>query len=198
MSMIDSPVRFQIIESNKKLFLIETRPDLYSLATDAMEQEWKQEVLCALPVFLLIQRVLLQIYQRESQYSNIGNSSIAALPWYPNLFTVSFSQPFPIPMTQRLLKNPKGKDQSMLITKSLALVARKVTGKPWLNGAFQNELPVLSLTKRNKVCQRIPMNLGINEVACVTENKLIHFDALSPMFSIFLHVFIKRGMNTIL
>ena len=128
----------------------------------------------------------------ESQYSSIGNSSIATPPWYPNLLAVSFSQPFPIPVTQRLLKNPKGKDHPMLINKSLALVAWKVTGKPWLNEAFQNELSVLSLTRRNKVCQRITINPGINGVAGVTGNKLIHFDSLSLMFSIFLHVCIKR------
>ena len=66
---------------------------------------------------------------------------------------MSFSQRFLLPILPGFLKNPKGKDHSLVIKKSLALVALKVTGKPWLSQAFQNELPILSLNRGEKVHQ---------------------------------------------
>ena len=50
-------------------------------------------------------------------------------------------------------------------------MAWKVTGKPWLSQAFQNELSILSLTQRDKGPEK-------NGVAGVRGNKFIYFDAL--------------------
>ena len=91
---------------------------------------------------------------------------------------MSFSQPFLLPMFPGVLKNPKGEDHPMVINNSLALVAWKVTGKPWLSQAFQNELPILSLTQRDKVHQLTTTRPGKNGVAGIIGNKLIHFDDL--------------------
>ena len=91
---------------------------------------------------------------------------------------MSFSQPFLLSMSPGVLKNPKGEDYPLVINKSLAIVAWKVTGKPWLCQAFHNELPILSLTQRDKVYQLITTRPGTNGVAGVTGNKLIHLDVL--------------------
>ena len=87
-----------------------------------------------------------------------------------------FSQTLLLPMSPGVLKNPKGEDHLLVINKSS--VAWKVTGKPWISQAFQNELPILSLTQRDKVHQLIITRSGKSGVAGVIGNKLIHFDAL--------------------
>ena len=91
---------------------------------------------------------------------------------------MSFSQPFLIPISLDVLKNPNREEHPLVINKSLALVAWKVTGKPWLSLAFRNELPILSLTQRDKVHQLITTLSKKNGVAGFTGNKLIHFGAI--------------------
>ena len=81
-------------------------------------------------------------------------------------------------MSPGVPKNPKEEDNPLMINKSLPPVAWKVTGKPWLSQAFQNEQPILSLTRRDKVHQLITTRPRKNGVAGVIGNKLIHFDAL--------------------
>ena len=41
------------------------KPDPHSLAADAMQQEWNQEILYAFPPFSLIQRVLCKIAKEK-------------------------------------------------------------------------------------------------------------------------------------
>ena len=82
--------------------------------------------------------------------------------WYPNLLAISFHQPFPLPRSPGVLKNIKGEDHPFVTNKSLALVAWRVTG---LGQAFQNELPILLLTQRDKVHQLITTSPGKNEIA---------------------------------
>ena len=55
-------------------------------------------------------------------------------------------------------------------------MAWKVTGKHWLSQVFHRELPILSLTQRDKVHQLITTRPEKNGVAGVIGNKLIHFD----------------------
>ena len=80
---------------------------------------------------------------------------------------MSFSQPFLPSMSPGILKNPKGEDHPLVINKSLAVVTWKVTGKPWLSQAFQNELPVSPFTQRDKVHQLIKTRPGKNGVTGV-------------------------------
>ena len=51
-----------------------SKPDPHSLATDAMQQEWNQEIQYAYSPFSLIQRVLCKI--AKEKVSNIDNSSM--------------------------------------------------------------------------------------------------------------------------
>ena len=64
-------------------------------------------------------------------------------PRYPNRLAISFSQPFQLPMSEGVLKNPKGEDHFLVTNKSLALVAWEITAKRRLSQGFQNELPYL-------------------------------------------------------
>ena len=71
------------------------------------------------------------------------------------ILTMSFSQPFLLPMFQGILKCPKRGDHPLVINKSLALVASKITEKSWLSQAFYNKLLILTLTQGGKVQQLI-------------------------------------------
>ena len=68
---------------------------------------------------------------------------------------MSCSQPFLLPMFQGILKCPKRGDHPLVINKSLAIVASKITEKPWLSQAFHNKVLILTLTQRGKVQQLI-------------------------------------------
>ena len=119
------------------------KPDPHSLATDAMQQEWNQEILYAFPQFSLIQKVLCKIAKERVSKVILITPAWQTQPWYPNLLAMLFSQPFLLPISPGVLKNPKGEYHPLVINKSLVLVAWKVTGKPWLSQAFQNDLPIL-------------------------------------------------------
>ena len=88
-------------------------------------------------------------------------------PRYPNHLAISFSQPFQLPITYGVLKNPKGEDHFLVTNKSLALVVWKIT----------TSCPIFSLTKGDKVRHLITTRPGKNGVAVVIENKLIYFSA---------------------
>ena len=118
---------------------METRPTQFS-----------QEILYAFPPFLLAQRVLCKKAKEKVNTVILITPTWQTQPWYPNLLAMSFSQPFLLPMSPGVLKNPKWEDHPLVINKSLALVVWKLIGKPWLNQAFKNELPILSLTQRDK------------------------------------------------
>ena len=154
------------------------KPDPQCLDTDVMQQEWNQEILYPFSLFSLIQRVLCKIAKEKVSTGLLITPAWKTQPWYPNLLAMSFSQPFLLPMSPGVLKNPKGEDYTLVINKSLALVAWKVTGKPCLIQTFQNELPILSLTQRDKVHQLITTRPGKNRAAGVKGYKLIHFDGL--------------------
>ena len=69
----------------------------HSLATDAMQQEWNQEILYALPPFSLIQRVLCKIAKEKVSTVILLTPARQTQPWHPNLLAMSFSEPFSTP-----------------------------------------------------------------------------------------------------
>ena len=114
------------------------KPDPHSLAMDAIQQECNQEILYAFLPFLLTQRVLCKITKEKDIRVILITPAWQTQPWYSNLLAMSFAQPFLLPMSPGVLKNPKGKDHPLVINKSLALMAWKVTWKPWLSQGFQS------------------------------------------------------------
>ena len=114
----------------------------------------------------------------ESQYSNIDNSSMANSTQVSKSSCHVIFSTFTTPNLYRCSKEPERGKPPLVINKSLALMVWKVTGRPWLSQAFQNELPILSLIRRDKVHQLITTRPGKNRTAGVIGNKLIHFDVL--------------------
>ena len=126
-----------------------------------MQQEWNQEILYAFPPFSLIQRVFCKIVkERINTVCNIDNSSMVNSTLVSKSSCNVISLTLSTPNVSSVLK-------TLVINNSLALVAWKVTGKPWLSQAFQNELPILSLTQRDRVHQLITTRPGKNGVAGV-------------------------------
>ena len=142
-----------------------------------MQQEWNQEILYAFLPLSLIQRVFCKMAKNKVSTVILITPAWQTQPRYPNRLAILFSQPFQLPMSEGVLKNPKGEDHFLVTNKSLALVAWKITAKRRLSQAFQNELPIFSLTKGDKVRHLITTRPGKNGVAGVIGNKLIYFDA---------------------
>ena len=84
-----------------------------------MQQEWNQEILYALPPFSLIQRVLCKIAKEKVSTVILLTPARQTQPWHPNLLAMSFSEPFLLPVSPGILKNSKGKEQPLVINKSL-------------------------------------------------------------------------------
>ena len=120
-----------------KYFAWKSEP--HSLAADAVQQEWNQKILNALSPFSLIQRVLYKIAKEKVSTVILITPARQTQSWYPNLLAMSFFQPFLLPMSPGVLKNPKGEDRPLLINESLALVAWKVTGKLGVAGVIGNK-----------------------------------------------------------
>ena len=118
----DRSVCFQVIQSNSKIFCLETRPTQFICRCNATRME-PGNFICISPLFVNSESTL-ENSKGESQYSN---TKWQTQLWHPNLLVMSFSQLF---LLQRVLKNPNGEDHPLVINKSLALVAWKVTGKP--------------------------------------------------------------------
>ena len=99
------------------------KPGPHILVTDAMQQERNQGILYAFPPFSLTQRVLCKIAKEKVSTVILITPAWQTQPWYPNLLAMSLSQPFLLPMSSGVLKDPKGEDHPFVINKSLALVA---------------------------------------------------------------------------
>ena len=148
----DRSVCFQIIQSNSKRFCLETRPTQFSYECNGKKN---QEILYAFSTFSSIQRVLCKIAKAKV------NTQILITPAWQNStlvckssYNVIFST-FSTPNVSRRSKVPKRGDHPLVINKSLALVASKITEKPWLSQAFHNKVLILTLTQRGKVQQLI-------------------------------------------
>ena len=97
--------------------------DPHSFATDETQQEWNQKILYGFPPFLLIQRVPCKITKEKVNTVILIISAWQNQSWHLNLLAMSFLQPFLLPISQGVRKNPKGEDHSLVINKSLTLVA---------------------------------------------------------------------------
>ena len=130
-----SPILFQYICQNLGIPVIDLfasrlfnqiakyfawKPDPHSLGTDAMQQEWDQEILYSFLPFSLIQRILCKIAKEKFSTVILIPPAWQTQPSYPNLLAMSFSQPFLLPVFPGVLENPKGEDRPLVINKSLA------------------------------------------------------------------------------
>ena len=84
-----------------------------------MQQEWNQEILYAFTSFSLIQRVLCKIAKEKVSTVILITPAWQTQFWYPNLLAMSFSQPFLLPMSPGVLKNPKREDHPLTSAKQI-------------------------------------------------------------------------------
>ena len=86
------------------------KPGSHSLATDAMQQEWNQEVLYAFLPFLVIERVFCKALKKKVNVVILIKLAWQTEPCYSIFFAISFFQPFLLPMSQSILKNSNGEN----------------------------------------------------------------------------------------
>ena len=95
--------------------------------------------------------------------------------WYPEAMRVSIQQPNLLTWGRDLLKNPKGEIHPLVQNKTFKLVARTLSGLDYKWKEFQERRPTLSLNQEDQVLTQIMNRPGVNELADVLKEKLIHF-----------------------
>ena len=102
---------------------ISPRQDPFSLATDAMQQDWSQKYMYAFPPFNMVGQVLKKTQEDRCQLLIITRVWVTQ-PWYPPC-QMSIEHPVWIPNKMDLLKNPQGEHHPLLLNAYLTLVASK-------------------------------------------------------------------------
>ena len=126
----DRSVCFQIIQLNSKTFCLETTHTQFSYGCNATR------IAPGISPLFDNSESTLKNSKGEIQNINTDNFSMANSTLvfkYP--CNVIFST-FSTPNVSRRSEEPKKGKHSLVISKSLSIVAKKVTGKPWLSQAF--------------------------------------------------------------
>ena len=99
------------------------RPDSHSQATDALQLKWKNlGFLYAFPPFSLIGRVLLRV-REEGLTMILVAPNWPAQPWYSQILDLCIREPLLLPQSQELLVDPKEQVHSLVLNKTLKLMA---------------------------------------------------------------------------
>ena len=98
--------------------------------------------------------------------------------WYPILLSMSIEKPKLLPQYQHLLMNPQKQLHLLLINKTLMSAVWTVSGKSYLQEAFQGQLTNLLPVCDGQVQYQITTRPGHSGLAGVMKKKLIHFDVI--------------------
>ena len=97
-------------------------PDPFSVATDAMKQEWSNRGLAyAFPPFALINRILYKVQQEKLESLLIITPTWPTQTWYPRLLAMSIKDPLLLPRHHKLLTNPEEEIHPLVLNRSLTL-----------------------------------------------------------------------------
>ena len=99
-------------------------------------------------------------------------------PWYVQLLKMSVQPPVLLRQIRHLLKNPQGKNHTLVESGSLRLMVLKVSGKVCKWKEFQAMLPNLPHIHREKAQQVITNLPEFSRLAGVMKDKLILFKHL--------------------
>ena len=103
-------------------------PDPDSLGVDAMSHSWEGQFPYLFPPFCLIGRVLRKLRQDKVERAILIAPLWPAQIWFPLLIDQCMETPLRLPRWKILLKNPEGKNHSLVTQKALHLCAFLVTG----------------------------------------------------------------------
>ena len=145
-------------------------PDPYSQRTDAMIQNWSS--LCICP-FSMISRLFLKIKQQCVPLLILIAPVRSTQPWYPELLNLCVRETVLLPQGQEILVSPKTIVHPLMVENLLTLVAWFVLGKLFCVKEFQKTLLTLSQIPDEKAHSLIMSQPGENELAGVSNEKLI-------------------------
>lgn len=116
------------------------RPDPGAEAVNALTQNWTIIRGYAFPPFCLIGRCLTKIQTEGVPYVLLITPLWKSQPWFPILTSMVADIPVLLPMSQNILKNPRGELHPLAVQGHLQLVAWSVSGIPSKVEAFQKKL----------------------------------------------------------
>ena len=155
---------------------METRPRSYSNRCIPSSLGWRVQF-----CFSSIQHVKSGFKEdpaRKNKPSDIVTPTWQTQPWYVQLLKMSVQPPVLLRQIRHLLKNPQGKNHTLVESGSLRLVVLKVSGKVCKWKEFQAMLPNLSHIQGEKVQQVITNQPEFSGLAGVMKDKLILFKHL--------------------
>ena len=154
------------------------KQDPFSLATDAMQQDWSHKYMYAFPPFNMVGQVLKKTQEDQCQLLIIIPIWVTQ-PWYPLLLQMSIEHPVLIPNKRGLLKNPQGEHHPLILNASLTLGAWLVSGRDWYQKEYQKGLLNSSQMPDQRGQNPVTSWPGRNLIAGVVRGKLIPFTHLS-------------------
>ena len=143
-----------------------------------MQHLWGNKYFYAFPSFSMINKVLNKVKQDKVEKKLLVAPTWQSQTWYPILLSMSIEKPILLPQYQHLLINPQKQLHPLLINKTLTLAVSIVSGKTYLQEAFQRQLTNLFPVCDNQVQDQITTRPGHSALAGVIKEKSIHFDVI--------------------
>ena len=170
----DRLVCISTVKSASKIFRLETGP----IQSGPTQHPWGSKYLYAFPPFSMINKVLNKVKQVMLGNMVLVEPTWQSRTWYPILLSMSIEKPKLLPQYQHLLMNPQKQLHLLLINKTVISAVWTVSGKSYLQEAFQRQLTNLFQVCDDQVQNQITTRLGHSGLAGVMKKKLIHFDVI--------------------
>ena len=149
------------------------KPDPMSQAIDAFQLNWKNRGLTyAFPPFCLIGKTVTKV-RSEKATQILVTPHWPAQSWYNQVLELCVADPILVKPRQDLLMNPQGQVHPLVENQTLNLVAWKISGKDFLQKAYQQGLQTLSSKPGERALELVMNRPGANGFAGVVNDKLI-------------------------
>ena len=151
------------------------KPDPEAEAIDALIQPWAGEIGYAFPPFNLVAKCLRKVIH-EAATITLVCPVWPTQPWYAQLLQLVVATPILLPTTAGLLVGPQGQEHPLVNNKTLLQAGWRVSGKAFLQKAYQDRLQTLSSLPRELQLRISTSHAGQSGWAGVISNKLIPFN----------------------
>ena len=128
-------------------------------------------------VSVLIGNVLLKVKANKVNVIVITPSWPVQL-WHSQFLQLSVAEPLLLPQLSNILVNPQGQVHSLVVNKTLRLVAWKFSGRARPRKEFRQGLQSLSQVPEDQAHHLITNWPSVNELAGVVNKKLIRIHAI--------------------
>ena len=151
------------------------KPDPEAEAIDALTQPWAGEIGYAFPPFSLVAKCLRKVIH-EGATITLVCPVWPTQPWYAQLLQLVVATPILLPTTAGLLIGPQGQEHPLVNNKTLLLAGWRVSGKAFLQKAYQDRLQTLSSLPKELQLRISTSHAGQSGWAGVINDKLIPFN----------------------